>query len=362
MSKDKIFSVALVGCGAVSKLYYGPALQELERHKLLQVKALFDPDFEKLSVIQKNFPNAVSIKELDELSPEKIDIAIIASPPQFHSQQTIQLLKSGLSVLCEKPMSTTVTEAHAMLQAASNANGLLAIGLFRRFLPATQTIQKILSLNLLGDIQSFSFSEGGNFKWPVQSPAYFKKENARGGVLLDVGVHLLDLMVWWFGNPTEVVYEDDAMGGIEVNCRLQCKFGQRFTGEVRLSRDCVLQNRYLITGDKGWLTWNVNDAPNQIQLGFKDSAFSLDAQVHDVDPRNPFIPGEQSYNFEQSFTLQICNLIAAIEGKESLMVPGEEAIKSLKIIESCYQHRTLMPMPWLNELELKTAYQLNAQL
>src|SRR5688500_18705438 len=101
MPKDKMFKVALIGCGAVSQLYYGPALLELERNKLLQVKALFDPDFEKVSLLQKNFPNANSIKKLDELSIEKIDIAIIASPPQFHSQQTIQLLNSGLSVLCE---------------------------------------------------------------------------------------------------------------------------------------------------------------------------------------------------------------------------------------------------------------------
>ena len=362
MSKDKLFRVALIGCGAVSKLYYGPALEELERNKFLQVKVLFDPDSEKLALLQKRFPNARSIKELNELSLETIDLAIIASPPQFHAQQTIQLLKAGVSVLCEKPMSTSVKEAEEMLEAASIAPGLLAIGLFRRFLPSTQTIRNILSLNILGDIESFSFSEGGLFKWPVQSPNYFKKKTAHGGVLLDVGVHLLDLMIWWFGNPAEVVYEDDAMGGIEVNCRLQCKFDMGFTGEVRLSRDCVLPNRYLIKGTKGWLVWNVNDAPNKIQIGLKDSRFSLDAQVHDVDPGNPFTPGEMSYNFEQSFTSQIYNVIAAIEGKEPLMIPGEEAIKSLKIIESCYQKKKLMPMPWLSESELKKAYQLNVQI
>jgi predicted dehydrogenase len=167
------------------------------------------------------------------------------------------------------------------------------------------------------------------------------------------------LMIWWFGNPIEVIYEDDAMGGIEVNCRVQCKFTQGYTGKIRLSRDCILPNSYLIQGTKGWLNWNVNDAPNKIQLGFKDSSFAIDAQIHDVDPRNSFSTGELAFNFEQSFTSQICNLIAAIKGKETLRIPGEEAIKSLKIIEYCYQNRTLMPMPWLNVSELKNAYQLN---
>jgi predicted dehydrogenase len=353
--------IALIGCGAVSKLYYSPALQELERNNLLQVKTLFDPDAKNVMELQKNFPLATRVNNLEEISAKEIDIAIIASPPQFHSQQTIQLLKSGLSVLCEKPMAATVAEAETMIEAASSASGLLAIGLFRRFFPATQTIQKILSLNILGEIKSFSFSEGGYFQWPVQSPSYFKKPTAHG-VLMDVGVHLLDLMIWWFGNPIEVIYEDDAMGGIEVNCRLQCKFEQGYIGKIRLSRDCILPNSYLIHGTKGWLNWNVNDAPNKIQLGFEDSSFAIDAQIHDVDPRNPFSPGEPAFNFEQSFTSQICNLIAAIKGKGSLRIPGEEAIKSLKIIESCYKNRNLMPMPWLSASELKNARQLTEQI
>jgi hypothetical protein len=159
-----------------------------------------------------------------------------------------------------------------------------------------------------------------------------------------------------------VIYQDDAMGGIEVNCRLQCEFNQNFTGEVRLSRDCMLPNSYLIHGKNGWLKWNVNDAPNQIQLGLKDFSFAIDAQIYDVNPRNPFTPGEPSHNFEQSFASQIYNVIAAKEGKETLKVSGTEAIKSLRLIEHCYRNRTLMPMPWLSESELKNAYQMNAEI
>ena len=352
--------IVLVGCGAVSQLYYSPALKELEKLKILSVNALFDPNPENILLIQKVFPGAKALAGLDDISSKDFDFAIIASPPQYHAVQAIQLLQSGLSVLCEKPMAASVVEAEEMMTVAEKSSGLLAVGLFRRFFPATQMIRKILSSNMLGDIKSFSFSEGGYFQWPVQSQSYFKKATAQG-VLADIGVHLLDLMIWWFGNPTEVIYEDDTMGGIEVNCRLKCKFSENFTGEVRLSRDCVLPNNYLIQGQSGWLKWDVNDAPNQIQLGFEGFSFGIDARIYDVDQRIPFTTGQPSYNFEQSFTSQIYNLIAAKNGKESLMVPGKEAIKSLRVIESCYQNRTLMPMPWLNESELKKAYQINAQ-
>ena len=353
--------IVLIGCGAVSQLYYSPALRELERLDIVKVNALFDPNPENIRIIRAVFPDAGVLASLDGISLQNFDLAIIASPPQFHSAQTISLLKAGLSVLCEKPMATSVEEAEEMIKAAESSPGLLAIGLFRRFFPATQTIYKILSSGMLGDITSFSFSDRGYFQWPVQSQSYFKKASAHG-VLADIGVHVLDLMIWWFGTPKKVIYEDDAMGGIEVNCRLQCEFSQNFTGEVRLSRDCMLPNRYLIHGKNGWLKWDVNDAPNQIQLGFKDFSFAIDAHIYDVAPQNPFTPGKPSHNFEQSFASQIYNVIAAKEGTEPLMIPGNEAIKSLRVIDHCYRNRTLMPMPWLSESELKNAYQINAEI
>lgn len=362
MSNSSPIKVAVVGCGAVSQLYYTPALQELEKSGLVEVKVLYDPNPNSLTKLNQSFTSAICIRDLSEITPDIIDLAIIASPPRYHSQQSIQLLKSGLAVMCEKPMAGTVLEAEAMIDAASNTPALLAIGLFRRFFPATQTIYKILSLKILGDVKSFYFSEGGYFQWPVQSPAYFQKDTAQGGVLMDIGVHLLDLMIWWLGQPVEIIYEDDAMGGIEVNCRLQCKFSQGFIGEVRLSRDCNLPNRYIIHGTKGWLSWDVNEA-NRIEIGFNDADLAINAQLHEIvqQKTTPRL-GQISYNFEQSFTSQIFNVIAAMKGEKALMVPGEEGILSLRLIEYCYNNRHLIPMPWLSDAELVMAKKLSTQI
>jgi predicted dehydrogenase len=361
MSRSNPLQVALIGCGAVAKLYYTPALAELEKHHQLQVKALFDINSENMAQLNKAFPAAVQVKSLAELPQLNIDLAIVASPPRFHAEQTITLLQAGLSVLCEKPMAITVAEGEAMMEAAATAQRILAVGLFRRFLPAVQTIRDLLLGNILGEIQSFYFSEGDIFRWPIQSASFFQKEIAGGGVLLDIGVHLLDLLIWWWGQPVEVFYEDDAMGGLEVNCRLKLKFAQGFTGEVRLSRDCVLPNRYVILGDKGWLSWEVNEADN-IQLGFHHASFALNSRLHENGPETMFPAlGRPSFNFEQSFVSQLVNVVEAVRGTKPLVVPGEQGLQSLKLIEYCYRHRTLMPMPWLSEQEIIRAQQLNTQ-
>src|SRR3990167_5371247 len=315
VSSPKIVTVALIGCGAVSQKYYAPALNALGKTHLLQVRALYDPNEDSLARLRQYFPEACGVRDLAHISMQGIDLAIIASPPRYHAEQTLQLLKAGVAVLCEKPMAGTVAEAQAMIETAAKTSNLLAVGLFRRFFPATQTIHTIITGRLLGEIESFDFSEGGYFRWPVTSPAYFKKSTSQGGALMDIGAHLLDLMQWWFGVPTEISYTDDAMGGAEVNCLLHCKFAQGFTGKIRLSHDCQLSNRYLIRGSKGWIQWEVNNA-GAIHLGFTGAQLALKSKIFQTDPGKPApAAGKPCYNFEQSFASQIVNIINALQGK-----------------------------------------------
>lgn len=355
---SQILKIALVGCGAVADLYHTPALKELEAHKLLQVQALFDPNPERVNLLNKHFPTAVPVEKLADLMAIGADLAIVASPPRYHAEQTIQLLNSGIPVLCEKPMATSVADGDAMIGAASQAQRLLAIGLFRRFFPATQSIRDILMTGVLGPVQSFYCYEGGVFRWPVQSASMFRKEVAGGGVLMDIGVHLLDLLIWWWGYPVEVIYEDDAMGGLEVNCRIRLTFADGFSGEVRLSRDWSQPNRYVIYCEKGWLSWEVNNA-SEINMGLYDTKYALNGQLHEnnFNQQRPSL-GQPAYNFEQSFVSQLRNVVSAVRGLEELVVPGQAGLESLKLIEFCYQHRSLMEIPWLGEAERPRMHQL----
>ncbi|MFM5985590.1 MAG: Gfo/Idh/MocA family protein, partial [Sphaerospermopsis kisseleviana] len=133
--------IALIGCGAITELYYAPALQEAARITTLHVVALFDPDQLRLERFQSALPGANPIHAFEALLATHPDLAIVASPPRFHAGQTMALLAAGVNVLCEKPLACSLAEADQMLAAARSANRLLAVGLFRRFFPALQTIQ-----------------------------------------------------------------------------------------------------------------------------------------------------------------------------------------------------------------------------
>jgi predicted dehydrogenase len=325
----------------------------------LRVVAIVDPNPLNAAHLQSQFPASIHLRDLAELRPHEVNLAIVASPHSMHAEQSIRLLEVGVSVLCEKPMATSVADARAMIDAAASSSGVLAIGMLRRFFPATQTIRRILALNILGEITSFQFSEGdASFAWPVASPGYFRRSEAHGGALLDIGVHAIDLMLWWLGEPIEVVYQDDAMGGVEVNCRLQCTFAQGVVGEVRLSRDCALANRYTLRGTKGWLTWSVNQAEG-FELGFEHADYLLKAGLHEaVHTLTHPEPGDAAMSFEQSFVRQLSNVIGAMSNTESLLVPATEGIAAVRLIEHCYRQRSLMSMPWLDQSEIARATEL----
>ena len=326
MAPAKILNAAILGCGAVSELYYMPALKELEQNNLVKVKALLDPNPARLSKLGDFFPVAAPFQKVEELNRHDIDFAIVASPPQYHAGQTIQLLQDGIHVLCEKPLALTLADAEAMVAAGSAWNRLLAVGLFRRFFPAVQLIQAMLSLDILGVVKTFTWHEGGIFQWPVQSASYFSRDTAQGGVLFDIGVHVLDLLSLWWGQPEEVDYEDDAMGGVEANCRIKLKFPQGFSGDVRLSRDCPLSNRLVIDCEKGWLSWAPNEAEN-VQIGFNNSDYALAAKLHGVSSENHRFHtlGLEGDNLEQSFIRQLSNVVSAIHGIEQLALDHVDA-------------------------------------
>lgn len=340
----------------MTELYYGPALKVLEKEGMVRTTAIFDPDPDSRARLGKMFAGATCLRSFEDLlRHDEIDLVIVASPPRHHADQTLQAIRSGRSVLCEKPLATSVAEATQMVQAASDERRLLAVGLVRRFFPAVRTIRDLLGRGLLGELHSFDCFEGGPFDWPVRSRSYFDRSAGGGGVLLDIGAHALDLLGWWLGAPLEVHYADDAMGGVEANCQVRLRY-EGCEGRVSLSRDWWRPNRYVFRGGRGWLKWEVNEA-DRVQLGLDGCAYSFDLHLRE-GAGDEDRPGAGAATFHQAFVDQLRAVISTLRGEAAPIVSGAEALDSLRLIEHCYRNRTLLPMPWLSQAEQSSAQEL----
>lgn len=350
-------SVALVGCGAVTEMFYAPTLIELEKEGLLTVRGLVDPSPERLRVMAGFFPNAPHARDIAEL--REIELGIVASPPSFHAKQTLQALEAGMDVLCEKPMAVTSAEAESMIAAARKAKRILAVGLFRRFFPVVSYIRHLIASRQLGSLLGFSIQEGGPFTWPAKSDAFFRKEHAGGGVLLDTGVHTLDLVLHWFGDPEKIDYADDAMGNIEANSKLDLRFAAGLRGSVLLSRDWQTSNLYQFEFERGTASFEGGDC-QQVSLQLNNMPMQVTGMVH--ESRFAGQASETAFTYSQAFAEQVRDVVDAVRTRRDPRVTGEEGIRSLRLIEYCYAHRHLRPMPWLTAQEWQTACKLAGQV
>jgi predicted dehydrogenase len=356
-------SVALIGCGAISELFYAPALIQLAAKENLSVGTLVDPDSLRLSRIASLFPSAVCRKSIENLEPSGKDIAIIASPQGYHAEQAISLLHKGFDVLCEKPLASNLHEARSMVSAANKSDRLLAVGLFRRFWPITKYIKDLVSGEDFGAPISFHWSEGGIFGWPAATTSFFCKESSPGGVFADLGAHVVDLLLYWFGSVVDLEYQDDAMGGLETNAVLDLIFVNGVRGKVRLSRDTPIPNFVSIEFERAHLLLQSGKV-SEVAIVLKHSDLAVKSTLFQKTNTSMLSPDEwiPTLTNSQSFMEQISNICRAVRGEELLLVPASDALASMALIDQCYSNRRLMSMPWLTLAEqLGAQTMLNSQ-
>jgi predicted dehydrogenase len=354
---DITFRIGLVGCGAVTQIYYAPAIVALAKEygltPRISVRSLFDPDDGNRRQLSLIFPDASAYADWNAFRGTDLDLAIVASPPRYHAEQTIELLNAGVPVLCEKPLAVQQKDAICMVDTAERQSVVLAAGMIRRFLPATRTIQKILSRQVLGAVQSFQWVEASLFRWPISSLKYFDKQNSGGGVLFDIGIHVLDLLTWWLGDLQLLTYRDDAMGGIETNCVVTLRTGRGADVTVCLSRDSGPPTACRIECEHGVITWRDGHA-TEFEL---ESIDGLNGESQELIGKLVAQP-DTPRTFERAFVSQLENVVSTICAEQSLAVDARSTLRSLELIEACYSIRELIAMPWLRPEESGRAHEL----
>ncbi|MFH1413979.1 MAG: Gfo/Idh/MocA family oxidoreductase [Candidatus Omnitrophota bacterium] len=327
MNKLKL---AIVGCGAVTDCSYVPVLKQ---HPDVEVRVVADRNQEAADKIGDLL--GVGSREDDfKKIKDDVDAVIIALPNKLHKEASSFFLAKGIHVLCEKPMANTVNDCDEIIAAAEKGKAKVMIGHVRRYYQTSKLVKEIISNNWLGRIKSFLFKEGGVFGWSSVSQFYFNKEHAGGGVLIDKGAHVLDLILWWLGDYERVDYYDDSFGGVEANCELRLKMHSGAEGLVKMSRLIPMEKMIRITGERGSLEFTPTDF-NSLKLSLgKVQAINIDASSGDNNNLN--------YYFRQ----QIDDFISYIKNNQQPLITAKEARRCVLLIEDCYKNAQKIDMPW----------------
>ena len=327
--------LAILGCGAVTELNYLPALMDFAH---FQPTLLVDTNIQRAKRLADQYKIPQVLKDLDDIYG-KADAAILALPHHLHSSVAIHLLQHGIHVLVEKPMALTVEECQHMIEASQESHAVIAVGLVRRFYPASLFVKELLDTKFLGELNSFDVQEGFIYNWPVASDFLFRRDLAGGGVLIDTGSHTLDLVLWWLGDYATVQYKDDTFGGVEANCVLRLHLTSGLKGTVELSRMRNLRNTVRIYAEKGLLEIGCQ-FPSSISLHLPSGKLLLEGDVKRAMQL-------QQTSFLTVVRRQLDDFAHAILDGTSPFVSSTDAIHSIRLIQDCYQHRQDLELPWL---------------
>lgn len=196
MSKVK---VAVIGCGTIANSAHIPSYMN---NSDAEIKYFCDILPEKAQAAVEKYGCGIAVTDYHEaLADPEIVAVSVCTPNNVHKPISIDAMRAGKHVLCEKPASRTFAEVEEMQKVQHETGMTLNIGVVNRFNTAVNKIKKMIDAGELGEVYQVYGSFRSHRSIPGLGGAFTTKAIAGGGVLIDWGVHFLDLIMYCTGDP-----------------------------------------------------------------------------------------------------------------------------------------------------------------
>ncbi len=191
--------VTVIGCGTIANNSHIPSYLANEK---AEIKYFCDIIPERAQAAVEKYGCGTAIEDYRvAINDPEIEAISVCTPNDCHSTITIDALEKGKNVLCEKPAARIYSEALLMQEAQKKYNKVLNIGVVNRFNNAVNKIKDIIQSGELGEIYHVYASFRSHRSIPGLGGAFTTKAIAGGGVLIDWGVHFLDIVMYCCGDP-----------------------------------------------------------------------------------------------------------------------------------------------------------------
>ncbi len=196
-----MLNIGILGCGKIAQVRHIP---EYLANPGAAIAGFFDADAQRCQEIAAKFGGRAYASAEELFSDPAIDAVSICVANFAHAELSIQALRAGKHVLCEKPMAITLAECEAMLAEAEKAGKRLLIGQNQRLAKAHVKARELVAAGEIGKVVTFrtAFGHGGPETWsitPGKSTWFFDKKRAAMGAMADLGIHKTDMLRYVLG-------------------------------------------------------------------------------------------------------------------------------------------------------------------
>jgi UDP-N-acetyl-2-amino-2-deoxyglucuronate dehydrogenase len=324
----------IVGTGMIGK-YHAQAIRETAGAELTAV-CRANPGQSEAAAAEYGVPCAESYEAL--LARSDVDAVCIATPSGLHASQVIAAARAGKHVLVEKPMALTLADADAMIEACRKADVRLGVALQRRTDPTFRAVRAAIEAGELGSLvlgtttvpyvrpQSYYDSAAWRGTWALDG----------GGALMNQGIHLADLLLWFMGDVKDVDARAATLAHqIEVEdcvtARLAFTSGALGTLVATTAAAPGFPHRVEIYGTRGGLQiegedvvrWDGETPARITPRGAAPAAAGAGAAPTGIK--------------HEGHMRLVTDLVAAIHERRAPLVSGEEGRRSLSLVLAVYE-------------------------
>ena len=209
MTANAPLRVGLVGYGLAGSVFHAPLIAATDG---LVLDTVVTTNGERREQVRAGFPDVRFAASPDELWPraDELDLIVIASPNRTHVALATAALKAGLPVVVDKPIAGTAAGARELAALADERGLLLSVFQNRRWDNDFRTLVRLIEDGELGEVQRF---ESRFERWRPQLKGGWRESGDPeefGGLLYDLGSHLVDQALVLFGPAVQVYAESDA--------------------------------------------------------------------------------------------------------------------------------------------------------
>lgn len=334
--------LAVIGCGKIAER---ASLPNLVNYKgKAKIKVLCDIVQSKARALKNKFEltGVDIVKDWKQVVTRKdIDAIFVDTPNYLHEEMTVGACRNKKHVLVEKPITITVKAADNMIRAAKRNGVYLMVEQTQRFDPVHQAAKKILDSGILGNIHNIRgrIGHAGPEYWSEGKGHWFyDRKKSGGGAMIDIGVHITDLIRWFSGKKVTEVFANirtmEKPVKVDDNATVLLKFADGSKGEI----ECSWTTRpyevlTFVYGQKGKMITAIGtEKPVKVTIAKTRKGGDPNCTLEEIYPEiSPGSGWEHAVHY----------FIDCVRENKRPFVSGEEGRETIRVINAAYESNKL---------------------
>lgn len=343
MSTSNI-STGVIGYGLSGRVFHSPFIDVVEGYELSKIST---SNPERKALAQMRYPLTEIVPGAEDIiNDPSIDLVLVTSPNIDHYRWAKEALLAGKHAVVEKPFTINVAEADELIELAKKHKKTLSVYHNRRFTSDTKTVKKLIDSGLLGEIVEYETHFDRYRTDPRPYGAWREQALPGSGIFYDLGSHLIDQALWFFGMPEAVTAEINKQrpwANVDDHFDVRLHY-PRFTATLKSGMICRIPGpTYMLHGTNGsFVKYGLDVQEATLDGGAKPIGKDWGKEPEDIwgtikaEYKGVKISGKLESELGD-YKDYFINLRDTINGKAELAVKAEEARDVMRIIELAFQ-------------------------